>query len=199
MAIFTAIKNRGGGSGALGGVLRYVQQKEKTTWEDRRLVSGWNCTARSVYDEMRLTKEQFHKTDGRQYYSIPALQDKVSGSCTGTSAEWTALCRRESTYRISQSRSQILKKSSDCWHKTQQADSFRCPPVCLTIQWVQKVYLWELSEVVSFFFVSDGLCPPSDPRFRAAGLRVRRASVVRPATVLLLLRVLALHAQHWGA
>ena len=68
MATFTAIKNRGGGSGALGGVLHYVQQDEKTTWEDRRLVSGWNCTARSVYDEMRLTKEQFHKTDGRQYY-----------------------------------------------------------------------------------------------------------------------------------
>lgn len=68
MATFTAIKNRGGGSGALGGVLHYVQQEEKTTWEDRQLVSGWNCTAQSVYDEMRLTKEQFHKTDGRQYY-----------------------------------------------------------------------------------------------------------------------------------
>ena len=48
MATFTAIKNRGGGRGALGGVLRYVQQEEKTTWEDRRLVSGWNCTAQSV-------------------------------------------------------------------------------------------------------------------------------------------------------
>ena len=68
MATFTAIKNRGGGGGALGGVLRYVQQEEKTTWEDRRLVSGWNCTARSVYDEMRLTKKRFDKTDGRQYY-----------------------------------------------------------------------------------------------------------------------------------
>ena len=32
MATFTAIKNRGGGSGALGGVLHYVQQEEKTTW-----------------------------------------------------------------------------------------------------------------------------------------------------------------------
>ena len=42
MATFTAIKNRGGGSGALGGVLHYVQQKEKTTWEGRRHVSGWN-------------------------------------------------------------------------------------------------------------------------------------------------------------
>ena len=55
MATFTAIKNRGGGRGALGGVLRYVQQEEKTTWEDRRLVSGWNCTAQSVCSEMQLT------------------------------------------------------------------------------------------------------------------------------------------------
>ena len=76
MATFTAIKNRGGGRGALGGVLRYVQQEEKTTWEDRRLVSGWNCTARSVYDEMRLTKERFNKTDGRQYYHFVQSFDK---------------------------------------------------------------------------------------------------------------------------
>ena len=76
MATFTAIKNRGGGSGALGGVLHYVQQEEKTTWEDRRLVSGWNCTAQSVYDEMRLTKEQFDKTDGRQYYHFVQSFDK---------------------------------------------------------------------------------------------------------------------------
>ena len=68
MATFTAIKNRGGGRGALGGVLRYVQQEEKTTWEDRRLVSGWNCTAQSVCSEMQLTKERYRKTDGRQYY-----------------------------------------------------------------------------------------------------------------------------------
>ena len=68
MATFTAIKNRGGGRGALGGVLRYVQQEKKTTWEDRRLVSGWNCTAQSVCSEMQLTKERFHKIDGRQYY-----------------------------------------------------------------------------------------------------------------------------------
>ena len=76
MATFTAIKNRGGGSGALGGVLHYVQQEEKTTWEDRRLVSGWNCTARSAYDEMRLTKERFDKTDGRQYYHFVQSFDK---------------------------------------------------------------------------------------------------------------------------
>lgn len=68
MATFTAIKNRGGGRGALGGVLRYVQQEEKTMWEGRQLVTGWNCIAQSAYTEMQLTKEQFHKTDGRQYY-----------------------------------------------------------------------------------------------------------------------------------
>ena len=32
MATFTAVKNRGGGRGALGGVLRYTQQDEKTLW-----------------------------------------------------------------------------------------------------------------------------------------------------------------------
>ena len=33
MATFTAVKSRGGGRGALGGVLRYTQQEEKTLWE----------------------------------------------------------------------------------------------------------------------------------------------------------------------
>ena len=68
MATFTAIKNRGGGRGALAGVLWYTQQEEKTLWEGRRLVSGWNCTAQSALSEMQLTKERFRKTDGRQYY-----------------------------------------------------------------------------------------------------------------------------------
>ena len=40
MATFTAIKNRGGGRGALGGVTRYVSQKEKTLWEGQQLVTG---------------------------------------------------------------------------------------------------------------------------------------------------------------
>ena len=68
MATFTAVKNRGGGRGALGGVLRYTQQDEKTLWEGLRLVAGWNCTAQSALSEMQLTKERFRKTDGRQYY-----------------------------------------------------------------------------------------------------------------------------------
>ena len=61
MATFTAVKNRGGGRGALGGVLRYTQQDEKTLWERQRLVSGWNCTAQSALSEMQLTKERFRK------------------------------------------------------------------------------------------------------------------------------------------
>ena len=68
MATFTAIKNRGGGRGALGGVLRYTQQEEKTLWEGQQLVTGWNCTAQSALSEMQLTKERFRKTNGRQYY-----------------------------------------------------------------------------------------------------------------------------------
>ena len=41
---------------------------KKTLWEGQRLVSGWNCTAQSALSEMRLTKERYRKTDGRQYY-----------------------------------------------------------------------------------------------------------------------------------
>mgnify|MGYP000299656403 FL=1 len=52
----------------MGGVLRYTQQDEKTLWEGQRLVSGWNCTAQSALSELRLTKERYRKTDGRQYY-----------------------------------------------------------------------------------------------------------------------------------
>ena len=77
MATFTAIKNRGASRGALGGVLHYVQQEAKTTWKGQRLVSGWNCAAQSVYAEMQLTKERFHKTDGRQYYHFVQSFDKV--------------------------------------------------------------------------------------------------------------------------
>ena len=68
MATFTAIKNRGGGKGALGGVTRYISQKEKTLWEGRQLVTGWNCIAQSTLSEMQLTKERYRKTDRRQYY-----------------------------------------------------------------------------------------------------------------------------------
>ena len=68
MATFTAIKGRGKGSGAMGGVMQYVQQEKKTLWDDQQLVTGYDCTARTAYLEMQMTKQQFHKTEGRQYY-----------------------------------------------------------------------------------------------------------------------------------
>lgn len=68
MATFTAIKGRGKGSGAMGGVMQYVQQEKKTLWEGQQLVTGYNCTARTAYLEMQMTKQQFHKMEGRQYY-----------------------------------------------------------------------------------------------------------------------------------
>ena len=52
MATFTTIKNRGGGRGALAGVLQYIRQDEKTLWEGHRLVSGWNCTAPTAWQEI---------------------------------------------------------------------------------------------------------------------------------------------------
>ena len=79
MATFTAIKNRGGGRGALGGVTRYVSQKEKTLWEDLQLVTGWNCTAQSAISEMKLTKERFRKIDGRQYYHFVQSFSEADG------------------------------------------------------------------------------------------------------------------------
>ncbi|MGN2371992.1 relaxase/mobilization nuclease domain-containing protein, partial [Clostridium cagae] len=49
---------------SIGKVINYVTKEEKT--EDK-LVSGINCTPETVLDEMKVTKEQFRKTDGRQY------------------------------------------------------------------------------------------------------------------------------------
>ena len=79
MATFTAVKNRSGSRGALGGVLRYIQQDEKTLWEGQRLVTGWNCIAQSALSEMQLTKERFRKTDGRQYYHFVQSFSETDG------------------------------------------------------------------------------------------------------------------------
>ena len=70
MATFTAIKNKTQGRCALGRALDYVKQEKKTLWEERQLVTGWNCVAQSAYDEMMTTKRQFQKTDGRMFYQF---------------------------------------------------------------------------------------------------------------------------------
>jgi hypothetical protein len=44
--------------------ISYVTKEEKT---EEKLVSGINCTPESAIDEMKATKEQFRKTEGRQY------------------------------------------------------------------------------------------------------------------------------------
>lgn len=58
MATFTAIKNKAQSRGALGRALNYVKQEKKTLWEERQLVTGWNCVAQSAYDEMMTTKRR---------------------------------------------------------------------------------------------------------------------------------------------
>lgn len=70
MATFTAIKNKAQGGGAMGRALDYVEQEKKTLWEERQLVTGWNCVARSAYDEMMTTKRLYEKTDGRMFYQF---------------------------------------------------------------------------------------------------------------------------------
>lgn len=70
MATFAAIKNATQSGGAMRGVLRYVQRRDKTLWGDRRLVTGWNCVAQSAYDEMMTTKARHGKSDGRMFYQF---------------------------------------------------------------------------------------------------------------------------------
>ena len=51
----------------LKGILEYVMNREKTT---ARLITGVNCVAETALDEMNAVKNQFRKTEGRQYYHI---------------------------------------------------------------------------------------------------------------------------------
>lgn len=70
MATFTAIKNKAQSGGALRRTLDYVKQEKKKLWEERQLITGWNCVARSAYDEMMTTKRRYGKTDGRTFYQF---------------------------------------------------------------------------------------------------------------------------------
>lgn len=57
-------------AGGMKTVLGYVSQEKKTVREDRRYVTGINCSPQTAYEEMRLTKQLYDKTDGRQYYHL---------------------------------------------------------------------------------------------------------------------------------
>ena len=57
-------------TGGLKKLLGYVGKEKKTKLEDRRLVSGVNCSPESAYNEMMLTKQMHKKTGGRLYYHL---------------------------------------------------------------------------------------------------------------------------------
>ncbi len=55
---------------AMAGVLFYVAQPKKTTWEGEQLVSGINCQPQSVYDDFLNTKLLYHKDGGTMFYHM---------------------------------------------------------------------------------------------------------------------------------
>jgi len=57
-------------TGGLKKLLGYVRREKKTKLEDRRFVSGVNCSQENAYNEMMLTKQMHKKTGGRLYYHL---------------------------------------------------------------------------------------------------------------------------------
>ena len=55
---------------AMRGVMLYVMQENKTTWEGEPLVSGINCQPQSVYDDFLNTKLFYHKDGGVMFYHM---------------------------------------------------------------------------------------------------------------------------------
>ena len=55
---------------AMHGVMLYVMQEMKNTWEGAPLVSGINCQPQSVYDDFLNTKLLYHKDGGVMFYHM---------------------------------------------------------------------------------------------------------------------------------
>ena len=55
---------------AMRGVMLYVMQEKKTTWEGKPLVSGINCQPQSVYNDFLNTKLLYHKDGGVMFYHM---------------------------------------------------------------------------------------------------------------------------------
>ncbi len=55
---------------AMRGVMLYVMQEMKTTWEGVPLISGINCQPKSVYDDFLNTKLLYHKDGGVMFYHM---------------------------------------------------------------------------------------------------------------------------------
>ena len=64
---------------AMRGVMLYVMQEKKTTWEGAPLVSGINCQPRSVYDDFLNTKLLYHKDGGVMFYHMVQSFPKREG------------------------------------------------------------------------------------------------------------------------
>jgi len=70
MPIIHFINNKTQTAGGMKNVLNYVSRKEKTVSEDKRFVTGVNCSPETALDEMTATKNLYHKNDGRLYYHL---------------------------------------------------------------------------------------------------------------------------------
>ena len=55
---------------AMRGVMLYIMQEMKTTWEGGPLISGINCQPQSVYDDFINTKLLYHKDGGVMFYHM---------------------------------------------------------------------------------------------------------------------------------
>lgn len=70
MPIIHFINNKTQTAGGMRNVLAYVSRKEKTVSEDKRFVTGVNCSPDTALAEMNATKNLYHKHDGRLYYHL---------------------------------------------------------------------------------------------------------------------------------
>ena len=70
MPIIHFANSKNQNTGGLKKLLGYVSREKKTKLEDRRLVSGVNCSSENAYNEMMLTKQMQGKTGGRLYYHL---------------------------------------------------------------------------------------------------------------------------------
>lgn len=60
MAVIKAVNSKS----SLDGIIKYITMGEKT---EERLITGKDCSPSNVLEEMKVTKEIFNKTTGRQY------------------------------------------------------------------------------------------------------------------------------------
>ena len=70
MPIIHFINNKTQSASGMRNVLSYVSRKEKTVSEDKRFVTGVNCSPETVLEEMTATKNLYHKDGGRLYYHL---------------------------------------------------------------------------------------------------------------------------------